>query len=281
MYNRVTAYPRHRTQRVTIARFIQNGCTGRTCRPAHGARAYPGNAQTRHQGKPRHDSSKAAHTSETSCDENACASHGSLLFSRLVCVSFWMLGGPHPSNDSQKRRGRRSPGARIKKKHDLQPIGRTAIFSGPYFAFAPSGPLRHVAEHENPLQLMDRGPAPWKSKPALWPTWALPCPRRRRRAQADVFCGDKPPTRFRRLERVFGHHEFLWSWASFCLAEACGLVAQLPFLPDLQCAWLLLLFCAVQGAQHLLRTVLPATSRSMHAGITMRCGRRCKTCRAA
>ena len=39
-----------------------------------------------------------------------------------------------------------------------------------------------------------------------------------------------------------------------------GLLAELPQLPDLQCAWLLLLFCAAPRAQHLLRTVPPSQS---------------------
>ena len=38
------------------------------------------------------------------------------------------------------------------------------------------------------------------------------------------------------------------------------MLAELPQLPDLQCAWLLLLFCAAIRAQHLLRTVPPSQS---------------------
>ena len=48
---------------------------------------------------------------------------------------------------------------------------------------------------------------------------------------------------------------FIRSCASNRLEEERRLLAQLPQLPDLQCAWLLLLFCAAPRAQHLLRTV--------------------------
>ena len=41
------------------------------------------------------------------------------------------------------------------------------------------------------------------------------------------------------------------------LREARAFLAELPQLPDLQCAWLLLLYCAAPRAQHLLRTVPP------------------------
>ena len=75
----------------------------------------------------------------------------------------------------------------------------------------------------------------------------------------EVWRGDKPPA-----ERGFalgvpvGHQEFIRWCASNRLEEERRLLAQLPQLPDLQCAWLLLLFCAAPRAQHLLRTVPPA-----------------------
>ena len=76
----------------------------------------------------------------------------------------------------------------------------------------------------------------------------------------EVWRGDKPPAErgFAGLGVPIGHQEFIRSCASNRLEEERRLLAQLPQLPDLQCAWLLLLFCAAPRAQHLLRTVPPA-----------------------
>ena len=76
---------------------------------------------------------------------------------------------------------------------------------------------------------------------------------------ADVWCGDKPPSErgFLALGVPIGHEEFVRSCARDRFAEERRLLAQLPLLPDMQCAWLLLLFCAAPRAQHLLRTVPP------------------------
>ena len=77
----------------------------------------------------------------------------------------------------------------------------------------------------------------------------------------EVRRGDKPPAEreFVALGVPIGHQEFIRSCASNRLEEERRLLAQLPQLPDLQCARLLLLFCAAPRAQHLLRTVPPAT----------------------
>ena len=51
------------------------------------------------------------------------------------------------------------------------------------------------------------------------------------------------------------------------LAEEKRLLAELPELPDLQCAWLLLYFSAAARANHLLRVVPPgeiATYAMLH-----------------
>ena len=87
-----------------------------------------------------------------------------------------------------------------------------------------------------------------------------PAPPGIRELGEDVWRGDKPPAErgFVALGVPIGHHEFIRSRANARLEEERRLQTQLPQLPDLQCAWLLLLFCAALRAQHLLRTVPPA-----------------------
>ena len=58
-----------------------------------------------------------------------------------------------------------------------------------------------------------------------------------------------------------GSPEFIAARAAARLQEEAGLLTELPELPDLQAAWLLLTFCAAPRAQHLLRTVPPSLSR--------------------
>ena len=76
----------------------------------------------------------------------------------------------------------------------------------------------------------------------------------------DVWRGDKPPAQrgIVALGVPIGHEEFIRSCASGRLEKERRLLLQLPQLPDLQCAWLLLLFCVAPRAQHLLHTVPPA-----------------------
>ena len=62
-----------------------------------------------------------------------------------------------------------------------------------------------------------------------------------------------------------GHPEFVRAWTGDRLQEERRLVTELPQLPDLQCAWLLLLFCASPRANHTLRT-LPPTQAAPYAG---------------
>ena len=62
------------------------------------------------------------------------------------------------------------------------------------------------------------------------------------------------------LGTPIGAPEFVAACARERLEQERGLLAELPQLPDLQCAWLLLLFCATPRAQHLLRTVSPSQS---------------------
>ena len=62
------------------------------------------------------------------------------------------------------------------------------------------------------------------------------------------------------LGTPIGAPEYVAACARERLEQEQGLLAELPQLPDLQCAWLLLLFCAAPRAQHLLRTVPPSQS---------------------
>ena len=53
------------------------------------------------------------------------------------------------------------------------------------------------------------------------------------------------------------HPTYVRAWAETRLREEQGFLAQLPRLPDLQCAWLLLALCAAPRANHALRTIPP------------------------
>ena len=73
----------------------------------------------------------------------------------------------------------------------------------------------------------------------------------------EAWRGDKPlPERgVVALGTPIGAPEYVAACARERLEQEQGLLAELTQLPDLQCAWLLLLFCAAPRAQHLLRTV--------------------------
>ena len=77
---------------------------------------------------------------------------------------------------------------------------------------------------------------------------------------AEVWRGNKPPAErgLLALGTPIGEEAFVRSWGDDRLAEEAVLLEQLPLLPDLQCAWLLLLFCASPRANHALRTVPPS-----------------------
>ena len=80
----------------------------------------------------------------------------------------------------------------------------------------------------------------------------------------EAWRGDKPlPERgFVALGTPIGAPEYVAACARERLEQEQGLLAELPQLPDLQCAWLRLLVCAAPRAQHLLRTVPPYCKRS-------------------
>ena len=75
----------------------------------------------------------------------------------------------------------------------------------------------------------------------------------------DVWRGDKPPNQRGMvvLGSPVGHPDFMAAWTAQRMAQEQELLEHLPFLPDLQCAWLLLALCASPRANHALRTVPP------------------------
>ena len=77
---------------------------------------------------------------------------------------------------------------------------------------------------------------------------------------AKVWRGDKPPAerRFVALGIPIGHEDFVRAQAEERRQAEAKLLRGLAALPDLQYAWLLLLFCAAPRIQHLLRNVSPA-----------------------
>ena len=83
----------------------------------------------------------------------------------------------------------------------------------------------------------------------------------------DVWQGDKPPHQRGAvvLGSPIGHPEYVRAWAEARLHEEQQLLQQLPQLPDLQCAWLLLTLCASPRANHAVRTVPPTQVASYAA----------------
>ena len=75
----------------------------------------------------------------------------------------------------------------------------------------------------------------------------------------DVWRADKPLAErgLKVLGVPIGHAEYVRAWAEARMQEEQELLDQLPQLPDLQCAWLLLAMCAAPRANHALRTVPP------------------------
>ena len=78
----------------------------------------------------------------------------------------------------------------------------------------------------------------------------------------DVWRSDKPPAQrgVVVLGSPVGHPAFVQAWAEERLRTEQQLLDQLPKLPDLQCAWLLLRLCASPRANHAIRTMPPSQS---------------------
>ena len=63
-----------------------------------------------------------------------------------------------------------------------------------------------------------------------------------------------------------GHPAFVQAWAEDRLRAEQELLDQLLKLPDVQCAWLLLLMCASPRANHAIRTMPPSASATYARG---------------
>ena len=76
----------------------------------------------------------------------------------------------------------------------------------------------------------------------------------------EIWTGDAPTSHrgVQILGTPLGHADFVASHADRRIAEEERFLLKVARLPDLQCAWLLLTFCGVPRANHLLR-VLPPT----------------------
>ena len=87
---------------------------------------------------------------------------------------------------------------------------------------------------------------------------------------ANVWRGDAPAAErgFVALGTPLGHPRFVAAHTDTRLLEKARLLQELPLLPDLQCAWLLLAMCASPRADHILRT-LPTSPPAMRVATTM------------
>ena len=83
-----------------------------------------------------------------------------------------------------------------------------------------------------------------------------------------VWTGNAPEAErgFLALGTPIGHPAYVASHTDARLREEALLLQELPLLPDLQCAWLILAMCAAPRADHLLRTLPPDLSASYARG---------------
>ena len=88
----------------------------------------------------------------------------------------------------------------------------------------------------------------------------------------------EPPTRgFVALGVPIGHAEFVQRILTARLEEERRLLQELQDLPDMQSAWLLLLYCANPRARHVLRTVPRKTRSRMRLSTIGQFGQRSST----
>ena len=106
---------------------------------------------------------------------------------------------------------------------------------------------------------------------------AIPAPPGIAELGDEVWRGDKPEAQrgVVVLGTPLGHPAFVQAWAEDRMRLERQLLDHLPHLPDLQCAWLLLLMCASPRTNHAIRTLPPSESVA-YARITTRpSGPRC------
>ena len=121
--------------------------------------------------------------------------------------------------------------------------------------------------------------------PAYPPTWArrefstTKVARRRPESQnlgTEVWRGDRPPQQcgFVALGTPINTPEYVRAWGAERLETEDELLRQLPKLPDLQCAWLLLSFSAAHRAN---RLFLPTSSHHTLQHMMQLYGAPCRT----
>ena len=112
-----------------------------------------------------------------------------------------------------------------------------------------------------------RCPPTW-ARPEVTTTPAVLRPRALLNSAEAVWTGNAPEAArgFLALGTPIGHPAHVASHTDARLREEARLLQELPLLPDLQCAWLILAMCAAPHADHLLRTLLPDLSASYARG---------------
>ena len=113
-------------------------------------------------------------------------------------------------------------------------------------------------------------------KTRIYNTAGGPAPRGAAELGEEVWRSDRPlPERgFTALGVPIGHGDYVREWGQRRLREEQALLDHLPHLPDLQCAWLLLLMCASTRANHALRNIPPEDVRHTPRDATVQCARR-------
>ena len=105
-------------------------------------------------------------------------------------------------------------------------------------------------------------------KTRIYNTAGAPAPCGVAELGEEVWRSDRPlPERgFTALGVPIGHCDYVREWGQRRLREEQALLDHLPHLPDLQCAWLLLLMCASTRATHALRNIPPEDVRPYAEG---------------
>ena len=105
-------------------------------------------------------------------------------------------------------------------------------------------------------------------KTRIYNTAGGPAPRGVAELGEEVWRSDRPlPERgFTALGVPIGHGDYVREWGQRRLREEQALLDHLPQLPDLQCAWLLLLMYAITRANHALRNIPPEDVRPYAEG---------------
>jgi hypothetical protein len=107
-----------------------------------------------------------------------------------------------------------------------------------------------------------RASLPTKAKPECTTAWGAPRPPGIAALGTDVWCGSQPPEAngLVALGTPIGSDAFVAAHAHARLVDHQRYLREITSLPDLQAAWLLLLFTAAPRSAHLLRMLPPSQS---------------------